>query len=259
MRAPPTLKLMPCNADGFKKCIGLPPNFHPHIGVASSNASVASSMTVSTLDDSQTDCFGWGKSGVAGEERLRGLTELWWGESKRWAVGGWNEARRNSSVETLDDKSIYSFNDNSGPFVQTWRLHRGQMGVVGRMLYVRPSTVSRTSVMSDKAAQQTFMLRGLFVAKGTSNTFRQQRSPLWDLEPFKSMPNRGDGMSMFRLRSMYRGPSRCWQAVQWFDLRKRWNKGLLGCSQVNQRFDSRKRVRPLWRIPNKVAMYVFIK
>ena len=51
--ASPTLKLMPRNADIFKKHMDLPPNFHPHTGVASSNASIASSTTVSTLGYSQ--------------------------------------------------------------------------------------------------------------------------------------------------------------------------------------------------------------
>jgi hypothetical protein len=51
--ASPTLKLMPRNADIFKKRMDLPPNFHPHTGVASSNASIASSTTVSTLGYSQ--------------------------------------------------------------------------------------------------------------------------------------------------------------------------------------------------------------
>src|SRR5216683_2344613 len=45
-----------------------PPNFHPHTGVASSNAFIASLMMVSTLSDSQTDYFGLGISSVTGEE-----------------------------------------------------------------------------------------------------------------------------------------------------------------------------------------------
>jgi hypothetical protein len=51
--ASPMLKLMPHNADIFKKHVNLPPNFHPHIGIASSNASIASPTMVSTLGYSQ--------------------------------------------------------------------------------------------------------------------------------------------------------------------------------------------------------------
>ena len=86
--APPTLKLMPRYADSFKKRMDLPPNFHPHTGVALLNASIASSTSVSTLGDSQTDYFGLGKPGVAGEERFRSLTELKWGEFETMGFGG---------------------------------------------------------------------------------------------------------------------------------------------------------------------------
>ena len=77
--APPTLKLTPRYAVNFKKRMDLPPNLYPHTGVASSNASIASSTTVSTLGDSPTDYFGLGKPVVAGEGRFRSLTELKWG------------------------------------------------------------------------------------------------------------------------------------------------------------------------------------
>ncbi|KAI0249408.1 hypothetical protein BJV78DRAFT_1228260 [Lactifluus subvellereus] len=83
--APPTLKLAPRYADSFKKRMDLPPTFHPHTGVASSNASTASSTTVSTLGD---DFFGIGKPAVAGEERFRSLTELKWGEFETMGFGG---------------------------------------------------------------------------------------------------------------------------------------------------------------------------
>jgi hypothetical protein len=96
--SPPTLKLTPRYADSFKKRMDLPPNFHPHTGVASLSASIASSTTVTTLGDSQTDYFGLGKPGVAGEERFRSLTELKWGEFETRDLGGWNQARRNSSL-----------------------------------------------------------------------------------------------------------------------------------------------------------------
>jgi hypothetical protein len=72
--APSTLKLMPRYADSFKKRMDLLPNFHPHTGVALSNASIASSMTVSTLGDSKTDYFSLGRPGVAEEDRFRSLT-----------------------------------------------------------------------------------------------------------------------------------------------------------------------------------------
>ena len=45
-------------------------NFHPHTGVTSSNASVASSTTVSTLGESPTDYFGLGKPAVVRGERF---------------------------------------------------------------------------------------------------------------------------------------------------------------------------------------------
>jgi hypothetical protein len=86
--APPTLKLAPRYADSFKKRMGLPPKFHPHTGVASSNVSIASSATVSTLGDSPTDYFGVGKPAVAGEEQFRSLTDLKWGEFESMGFGG---------------------------------------------------------------------------------------------------------------------------------------------------------------------------
>src|SRR5712691_6918600 len=55
----------------FQVAMGLPPNFHPHTGVASSNESIASSTKVSTLRDGPTDYFGLGKPAVTGEERFR--------------------------------------------------------------------------------------------------------------------------------------------------------------------------------------------
>ncbi|KAN0129056.1 hypothetical protein V8E53_013206 [Lactarius tabidus] len=78
--APPTLRLTPRYADSFKKRMDLPPNFHPHAGVASSNASIASSATTSSVGDSQADYFGLGKPAIAGEERFRNPTDLKWGE-----------------------------------------------------------------------------------------------------------------------------------------------------------------------------------
>jgi hypothetical protein len=92
--APPTLKLMLCYTDSFKERMDLPPNFHPHTGVASLNASNASSTTVSTLGGSQTDYFGLGKPGVAGEERFRSLTELMWGEFETMGFGGLESSKK---------------------------------------------------------------------------------------------------------------------------------------------------------------------
>jgi len=66
----------------------LPPNFHPHTGVASSNASIASPTTVSTLGDSPTDYFGLGKPIIAREERFQSLTELKRGEFGAMGSGG---------------------------------------------------------------------------------------------------------------------------------------------------------------------------
>jgi len=92
--APPTLKLTPRYADSFKKRMDLLPNFHPHTGIASSNASIASSTTVSTLGESPTDYFGLGKPAVAGEERFRSLTELKWGEFEAMGSGGLDPAEK---------------------------------------------------------------------------------------------------------------------------------------------------------------------
>jgi hypothetical protein len=78
--APPTLKLAPPNADSLKKRMDLPPNFHPHVGIVSSTASISSSTTISTLGDYTTDIFGLGKFPIAGEENLRSLTDLKLGE-----------------------------------------------------------------------------------------------------------------------------------------------------------------------------------
>ena len=75
---PPTLKLVPCYADNYKKRMDIPPNFHPHTGIASWNASISSSATISTLEDSPTDYFGLGKLAIAGEERFHSLTDLKW-------------------------------------------------------------------------------------------------------------------------------------------------------------------------------------
>jgi len=65
--APPTLKLTPRYADRPKKRMDLHPNLHPHTGVTSSNASIASSTTVSTLRDSPTDYFGLEKPAPRGK------------------------------------------------------------------------------------------------------------------------------------------------------------------------------------------------
>ncbi|KAH9172544.1 hypothetical protein EDB89DRAFT_1851067 [Lactarius sanguifluus] len=92
--APPTLRLTPRYADSFKKRMDLPPNFHPHIGVASSNASIASSATVSSVGDSPTDYFGLGKPALAGEERFRNLTDLKWGEFEAMGFGGLDPAEK---------------------------------------------------------------------------------------------------------------------------------------------------------------------
>jgi len=86
--APPTLRLAPRYTDSYKKRMDLPPNFHPHPGVASSNASISSSTTLSTLGESPTDYFGVGKPAVAGEERFRSLTDLKWGEFESMGFGG---------------------------------------------------------------------------------------------------------------------------------------------------------------------------
>jgi len=91
---PPTLKLMSRYADTFEKRMDFPPNLYPHTGVASSNASIASSTTVSTLGDSTTNYFGLGKPAVAGEERFRSLTEPKWGEFEAKGFGSWDPGEK---------------------------------------------------------------------------------------------------------------------------------------------------------------------
>ena len=85
--APPTLKLTPHYADSFKKCMDLSSNFHSLTGVASYNASIASSATVSSVEDNQTDYLGLGKPALAGEERFRNLSDPKWGEFGAMAFG----------------------------------------------------------------------------------------------------------------------------------------------------------------------------
>ncbi|KAF8258940.1 hypothetical protein EI94DRAFT_1066976 [Lactarius quietus] len=92
--APPTLRLTPRYTDSFKKRMDLPPNFHPQPGVASSNASIASSATTSSAGDSQADYFGLGKPSLAGEERFRNLTDLKWGEFEAMGFGGLDPAEK---------------------------------------------------------------------------------------------------------------------------------------------------------------------
>ena len=52
------------------------PNFQPHTGVASSNASIVSSATELSVGDSPTDYFGFGELALAGKERFRTLPTL---------------------------------------------------------------------------------------------------------------------------------------------------------------------------------------
>ena len=80
----------------------LPPNLHPHTGVASSNASIASFITVSTLGDNPTDYFGLGKPVVAGEERFRSLTKLKWGEFEAMGFGGVDPAEKNLQFDLTE-------------------------------------------------------------------------------------------------------------------------------------------------------------
>jgi hypothetical protein len=54
---------------------------------------------VSTLGDSQTDYFGLGKPGVAGEERFRSSTELKWGEFKTMGFGGLESSNKKLQLD----------------------------------------------------------------------------------------------------------------------------------------------------------------
>ena len=62
-----------------------------------------------------------------------------------------------ANVLRLDDKFTYFLNDNTGPVIQIWRLYRGRVGIVERVLYVPPRTVSTNNLMSVKAQEHTFV------------------------------------------------------------------------------------------------------
>ena len=88
--APSTLKLTPRYADGYKKRMNLPANFHPYT-TAGSNLSVSSttSSKLSTLvEDSDYFGLGKGKETSLNEERFRSLTDLKWGEFEAMGFGG---------------------------------------------------------------------------------------------------------------------------------------------------------------------------
>ncbi len=78
--APSTLRLALRYADSYKN--GPPPEFpSPYRRwVIECVYRFFYYCTVSTLGDSTTDYFGVGKPAIAGEERIRSLTELKWGE-----------------------------------------------------------------------------------------------------------------------------------------------------------------------------------
>ena len=93
----------------FKKRTDLPPNFNFHTGVASQNASITSSSTVSTLGDSPTDYFGLGKPAVAGEERFRSLTELKWGEFEAAGFGGLESSEKKLQFDLTESARTVRF------------------------------------------------------------------------------------------------------------------------------------------------------
>ena len=106
----------------------LPPNFHPHIGVASSNVSIASSATTSSIGgDSITDYFGLGKPALAGEERFRNLTDLRWGEFEAMGVGGLDPAEKKLQFDLTESaRTVCWFfifhkigNDDFAPVLQS--------------------------------------------------------------------------------------------------------------------------------------------
>ncbi|KAN0128116.1 hypothetical protein V8E53_014097 [Lactarius tabidus] len=122
--APPTLRLTPRYADSFKKRMDLPPNFHPHAGVASSNASIASSATTSSVGDSQADYFGLGKPAIAGEERFRNLTDLKIGPGEKKLQFDLTESARTSRAAkratlTWTDFSSSGFSRTDAPLSAT--------------------------------------------------------------------------------------------------------------------------------------------
>ena len=75
-------------------------------GVASSNASIASSTTASTLGDSPTDYFGLGNPAVAGEERFRTLTELKWGEFEAMGFGGLDPGEKKLHFDLTENATV---------------------------------------------------------------------------------------------------------------------------------------------------------
>jgi hypothetical protein len=76
----------------------LPHNFHLYAAIASFNASITSSTTVSTLGDGPIDYFGLWKPAVMGEEWFWSLTELMWGKFEALGVGGLDLDEKNCSL-----------------------------------------------------------------------------------------------------------------------------------------------------------------
>jgi len=61
------------------------------------------------------------------------------------------------TVHPMDNKSIYLFSDDSGPFIQIWRVYHERGDMAEQMLYVSPMVVSTTELMCDEAHEHVFM------------------------------------------------------------------------------------------------------
>jgi len=68
-----------------------PPNFHPHMGIASSDVLITFTTTASAFGDSPMGYFGLEKPAVMEEECL---AEFKWANSKQWVLGAWIWVRR---------------------------------------------------------------------------------------------------------------------------------------------------------------------
>jgi hypothetical protein len=150
--APPTLKLTPRYADSYKKRMDLPPNFHPHPGVASG--------------DSPNDYFGAGKPTVAGEERFRNLTDLKWGEFESMGFGGLESGEKKLQFDLTESARMVC-----------------HLSLLSCDLFTTPRLQSRASRASRAAKQTTltwtdFSSTGFSRMDGPLSTTLQLSTPL---------------------------------------------------------------------------------
>ena len=107
---PPTLKLPPRYAEGYRKRMDLPSGFHPQVTITSTSSTHSTASSSTLVDD---DYFGLGKD----DERFRSLTDLKWGEFESMGFLGSNSDLHEKklqfdlteSARTVRDISFHSF------------------------------------------------------------------------------------------------------------------------------------------------------